>query len=36
MDKRTVITCIYTVTASVYVSSIQMNKDNVTINDVKM
>ena len=35
MDKRTVITCIYTVTESVY-SSIQMNKDNLTINNDKM
>ena len=32
MDKRTVITCIYTVTESVY-SSIQMNKDILTINN---
>ena len=32
MDKRTVITCIYTVTESVY-SSIQMNKDILKINN---
>ena len=32
MDKRTVITCIYTVTESVY-SSIKMNKDILTINN---
>ena len=36
MDKRRVITyCIYTVTESVY-SSIQMNKDNVTIYNDKI
>ena len=32
MDERTFITCIYTVTASVY-SSVQMNKDNLTLNN---